>query len=151
MGKNSNIERLKEKYEQLKKSSTLEEYTSSFRDYFGVLNDDDVNTKVLETLYYNFIEQTFNQTKREKFLVSEAENIYNKIEGKVDKNIKEDLEIYDFLQDEIAGNYGLQSFICGFTLANELNKSTKDCINNDKNLKGIIQKYKNIKGGMKDE
>lgn len=143
------IDEIKEKYEKLKNSTSLNEYTKNFREYFNVLNDTTTNTKLLEILYNDFVEQSFNQTQREKFLVRETEKVYDKIKNNLDESVKEDFEIYDFLQYKISDNYGLQSFLCGFTLANELNKATNNYVENDEILKEIIQKYKHKKGGVK--
>ena len=62
---------------------------------------------------------------------------------------KEQLKIYDYLHNEMSEIQGFTSFVYGFCIAKELNRTTDSYIKDDKILNEIINKLKtiNTKGG----
>ena len=143
------IEDIKKDYKNIKNNITAEEYIEDFRKSFKIVQDEKVNTNFLKELYYEFVIHTFKQTNAEKFLVNQLADIEELLMCKFNDTQKEQLKIYDYLHNEMSEIQGFTSFIYGFCIANELNKTADNLLKCDKILNEIINKLKNIntKGG----
>lgn len=135
--------------EDIKNNITAEEYIEDFRKSFKIAQDEKVNTNFLKELYYEFIIHTFRQSKSEQFIISKLADLEEELIKTFNGKQKEQLKIYDYLHNELAEIQGFTSFIYGFCMAKELNRTTDSYIKDDKILNEIINKLKTInsKGG----
>lgn len=135
--------------EDIKNNITAEEYIEDFRKSFKIAQDEKVNTNFLKELYYEFIIHTFRQSKSEQFIISKLADLEEELIKTFNGKQKEQLKIYDYLHNELAEIQGFTSFIYGFCMAKELNRTTDSYINDNKILNEIINKLKtiNTKGG----
>lgn len=135
--------------EDIKNNITAEEYIEDFRKSFKIAQDEKVNTNFLKELYYEFIIHTFRQSKSEQFIISKLTDLEEELIKTFNGKQKEQLKIYDYLHNELAEIQGFISFIYGFCMAKELNRTTDSYIKDDKILNEIINKLKTInsKGG----
>lgn len=136
-------------YANIKNNITAEEYIDDFRKSFKTLQDEKVNTNFLKELYYEFIIHTFRQSKSEQFIISKLADLEEELIKTFNGKQKEQLKNYDYLHNELAEIQGFTSFIYGFCMAKELNRTTDSYINANKILNEIINKLKtiNTKGG----
>lgn len=143
------IEDIKKDYKNIKNNITAEEYIDDFREAFNTIKDNNLNTNFLKELYYEFVIHTFKQTSAEKFLVNQLADIEELLMLKFNNTQKEQLKIYDYLHNEMSEIQGFTSFVYGFCIANELNKTSDNFLKDDKILNEIINKLKtlSIKGG----
>ena len=135
--------------ENIRNNITAEEYIEDFRKSFKTEQDEKVNTNFLKELYYEFVIHTFKQTNEEKLLVNQLADIEELLMCKFNDTQKEQLKIYDYLHNEMSEIQGFTSFVYGFCIANELNKTSDNFLKDDKILNEIINKLKtlSIKGG----
>lgn len=147
------IEDVKNEYQEIKQTITADEYINDFKKEFRVMQKDRVNTSLLKELYYEFLIYTFKQTESERFIVGKLADIEEDLTKTFNDTQKEQLKIYNYLQSEMADNEAFNSFLWGFSLANELNASSNSYATNNKILNEIIQKYKttNNKGGENND
>ena len=143
------IEKNKKDYKNIKKNITAEEYIDDFRKSFKIVQDEKVNSNFLKELYYEFIIHTFKQSKLEQFIISKLADLEADLIKSFNDTQKGQLKIYDYLHNEMSEIQGFTSFIYGFCVANELNKTTDNFLKDDKILNEIINKLKtlSIKGG----
>ena len=135
--------------EDIKNNITAEEYIEDFRENFNTIQDNNLNTNFLKELYYEFVIHTFKQSKSEQFIISKLADLEEDLIKTFNEKQKEQLKIYDYFHNELAEIQGFTSFVYGFCIANELNKSADNFLKDDKILNEIINKLKtiNTKGG----
>lgn len=140
---------IEDEYSNIKNNITAEEYIEDFRKSFKIAQDEKVNSNFLKELYYEFVIHTFKQTNAEKFLINQLADIEELLMLKFNNTQKEQLKIYDYLHNELAEIQGFTSFVYGFCIANELNKTADNFLKDNKILNEIINKLKtiNTKGG----
>lgn len=137
----------------MKNKVTSEEYIEDFKKNFKLVQDEPVNINLLKEIYYEFLIYNFKQTESERFIVSKLAYIEESLTKEFNNTQKEQLKIYNYLHNEMADNEAFNSFLWGFSLANELNMSSNNYSTNNKILNEIIQKYKKInnKGGENND
>lgn len=151
-----NMDDVKKEYGEIKDKVTAEEYIEEFKKSFNLVNllnrKEPVNTNLLKELYYEFIIYNFKQSDSQEFILDKLTEIEEILTEKFTDTQKEQLKIYNYLQNEMADDEAFHSFLWGFSLANELNMSSNSYATNDKILSDIMQKYKPIsKGGESNE
>ena len=143
------IEDIKNEYKKIKNDITAVEYVEDFKKAFNAIQEEKVNTNLLKELYYEFLINSFRQSKSEQFIISKLADLEEDLIKSFSEKQKEQLKIYDYLHNELAEIQGFTSFIYGFCMANELNMSSNNYATNNKILNEIIQKYK--EGGFNNE
>lgn len=143
------IEDIKNEYKKIKNDITAVEYVEDFKKAFNAIQEEKVNTNLLKELYYEFLINTFRQSKSEQFIISKLADLEEDLIKSFSEKQKEQLKIYDYLHNELAETQNFTSFIYGYCMANELNMSSNNYTTNDKILNEIIQKYK--EGGFNNE
>ena len=143
------IEDIKNEYKKMKNDITAVEYVEDFKKAFNAIQEEKVNTNLLKELYYEFLINTFRQSKSEQFIISRLADLEEDLIKSFSEKQKEQLKIYDYLHNELAETQNFTSFIYGYCMANELNMSSNNYTTNDKILNEIIQKYK--EGGFNNE
>lgn len=143
------IEDIKNEYKKIKNDITAVEYVEDFKKAFNAIQEEKVNTNLLKELYYEFLINSFRQSKSEQFIISKLADLEEDLIKSFSEKQKEQLKIYDYLHNELAETQNFTSFIYGYCMANELNMSSNNYTTNDKILNEIIQKYK--EGGFNNE
>ena len=143
------IEDIKNEYKKIKNDITAVEYVEDFKKAFNAIQEEKFNTNLLKELYYEFLINTFRQSKSEQFIISMLADLEEDLIKSFSEKQKEQLKIYDYLHNELAETQNFTSFIYGFCMANELNMSSNNYATNNKILNEIIQKYK--EGGFNNE
>lgn len=143
------IEDIKNEYKKMKNDITAVEYVKEFKKTFNTIQDEKVNSNLLKELYYEFVINTFRQSKSEQFIINKLADLEEDLTKSFNEKQKEQLKIYDYLHNELAETQNFTSFIYGFCMANELNMSSNNYATNNKILNEIIQKYK--EGGFNNE
>lgn len=147
---------IKKEYGEIKNKVTAEEYIEDFKKKFNVFNlfnkKETVNTNLLKEIFYEFLIYNFKQSDSQKFILDKLTDIEEVLTEKFDDTQKEQLKIYNYLQNEMADDDAFNSFLWGFSLANELNMSSNSYAKNNNILSDIIQKYKQTsEGGESNE
>ena len=143
------IENIKNEYKKIKNDITAVEYVKEFKKTFNTIQEEKVNINLLKELYYEFLINTFRQSKSEQFIISKLADLEEDLTKSFNEKQKEQLKIYDYLHNELAETQSFTSFIYGFCMANELNMSSNNYITNNNILKEIVQKYK--EGGANND
>ena len=143
------IEDIKNEYKKIKNDITAVEYVKEFKKTFNTIQEEKVNINLLKELYYEFLINTFRQSKSEQFIISKLADLEEDLTKSFNEKQKEQLKIYDYLHNELAETQSFTSFIYGFCMANELNMSSNNYITNNNILKEIVQKYK--EGGANND
>ena len=143
------IEDIKNEYKKIKNDITAVEYVEDFKKAFNAIQEEKVNTNLLKELYYEFLINTFRQSKSEQFIISKLADLEEDLTKSFNEKQKEQLKIYDYLHNELAETQNFTSFVYGYCMANELNMSSNNYATNNKILNEIIQKYK--EGGFNNE
>ena len=143
------IEDIKNEYKKIKNYITAVEYVKEFKKTFNTIQEEKVNSNLLKELYYEFVINTFRQSKSEQFIINKLADLEEDLTKSFNEKQKEQLKIYDYLHNELAETQNFTSFIYGFCMANELNMSSNNYATNNKILNEIIQKYK--EGGANND
>ena len=143
------IEDIKNEYKKIKNDITAVEYVEDFKKAFNAIQEEKVNTNLLKELYYEFLINTFRQSKSEQFIISKLADLEEDLIKSFSEKQKEQLKIYDYLHNELAETQNFTSFVYGYCMANELNMSSNNYATNNKILNEIIQKYK--EGGANND
>lgn len=139
-----NKEELKQELDELKqKYDSIDEYKKEFHEHFETIDKNNTNTKVLRELFFSFIDQLPQNSKIYDYIFNELTNVENELIKTLDDKQKQLFSIYDYLQSEFLNDYGLESFIHGFTLANELKVESNNYSNSSDLIKEQIEKLKN--------
>ena len=143
------IEDIKNEYKKIKNDITAVEYVEDFKKAFNAIQEEKVNTNLLKELYYEFLINTFRQSKSEQFIISRLADLEEDLIKSFSEKQKEQLKIYDYLHNELAETQNFTSFIYGYCMANELNMSSNNYATNNNIINEIIQRYK--EGGVNNE
>ena len=143
------IEDIKNEYKKMKNDITAVEYVKEFKKTFNTIQEEKVNSNLLKELYYEFVINTFRQSKSEQFIINKLADLEKDLTKSFNEKQKEQLKIYDYLHNELAETQNFTSFIYGFCMANELNMSSNNYATNNKILNEIIQRYK--EGGANND
>ena len=143
------IEDIKNEYKKMKNDITAVEYVKEFKKTFNTIQEEKVNSNLLKELYYEFVINTFRQSKSEQFIINKLADLEEDLTKSFNEKQKEQLKIYDYLHNELAETQNFTSFIYGFCMANELNMSSNNYATNNKILNEIIQRYK--EGGANND
>lgn len=138
-----NKEKLKKKLNEVKqKYDSVDEYRQEFHKHFDTIDTSNINTKVLKELFSSFIDQLPQTSKVYDYIFSELNDVENKIVTTLDENQKELFKMYNYIQSEFLNECGLEAFVHGFALANELNVESKSYSNNNNLIKNQLQELK---------
>ena len=77
-------------------------------------------TKAIEELYYEFIDLAYKHTTLYTFILDKMVDVENNIRQTLTPKQKEAFEAYEYLTSEFSDDFGLQSFIYGYALGQEL-------------------------------
>ena len=139
----SDKEKLKEEINVVKNNSnTAEDTAQAFDDFYDLLASKRVNLKVLDCLFTNFVSLWYQHTKTYKFLNNKAYEIDAKLKPTLDNTQKELFEQYETVQNEFLNDYGLQAFVTGVLLADEIKDEMKQFSNDNNELKDLINSIK---------
>ena len=141
---------IEDEYSNIKNNITAEEYIEDFRETFNTIQDNNLNTNFLKELYYEFVIHTFKQSKSEQFIISKLADLEEDLIKTFNEKQKEQLKIYDYLNNEMSAIQGFTSFVYGFCIAKQLNRAIDSYIKDDKILNEIINKLKTINKGGED-
>lgn len=116
-----NKEELKKKIKEIMAStSRVQEHIDSFDNCFESEVSKRTNKKVLEELFYEFIDLAYKNTTLYKFMINNMADIDEKLRLTLTPEQKELVEAYYFLSTTISDDFGLQSFIYGYALGQQL-------------------------------
>lgn len=123
-------EELKKQVEEVKKSnSSVQEHIDAFDSFFKSEVSKRTNKKVLEELFYEFIDLAYKHTTLYTFILDKIVEVENKIIGTLTPKQKEILDAYEYLTSELSSDFGLQSFIYGYALGQQLQVETNIATN----------------------
>ena len=101
-------------------TSRVQEHIDSFDNCFKSEVSKKNKKKVLEELFYEFIDLAYKNTTLYKFMINNMVDIDEKLRLTLTPEQKELLEAYYFLSTTISDDFGLQSFIYGYALGQQL-------------------------------
>lgn len=137
---------LEKDFEDLKMSTdTVKEHMKAFDLFFKKETADRINTNILDTIYYDFIDLAYKSTTVYKFILDKIIEVEDELLPTFNAKQKKLFKYYDYLEDKLADDFGLQSFIYGYTLGSELQKESSDYQKNNENLKQILENIKSTK------
>ena len=144
MEKSKNQEEIEQKLEKIKNEKDIvQEYIKIFNEKFKTLDTNKVNTNILESIFRDFVDQVYKPTKKYQFILDKIVEVEKELKLNLNARQKELLEIYEFLQFHMIDESSLQSFLFGYTLANELKIEAKNYNNNDVRIKQQIRNINN--------
>ena len=114
-------EELEEKVKEIKNTtSRVGEHIEAFDTFFESEVANRTNKKVLEELFNEFIDLAYKHTTLYKFMLNNIADIDEKLRATFNDEQKELYEAYDYLQTAMSDDFGLQSFIYGYALGQQL-------------------------------
>ena len=133
---------LKQEVENIEKSKDIvKEYIQDFQEKFKRIdNSNQVDTKVLENVFYEYIEQTYKTTKISQYLLNEIVKVENQLISSFDKEQEELFEIYNYLQSKLVDDSSLQAFIYSYCFTKELIEEANNYSNSNNQIQQQIQK-----------
>ena len=112
---------LEEQVNEVKKStSRIKEHMDAFDTFFKSEVSKRTCTKAIEELYYEFIDLAYKHTTLYTFISDKMVDVKNNIIKTLTPKQKEAFEAYEYLTNEFSDDFGLQSFIYGYALGQEL-------------------------------
>lgn len=103
-----------------KSTSRFQEHIDAFDTFFKSEVSKRTSTKALEELYYEFIDLAYKHTTLYTFILDKMVDIENEIRQTLTPEQKKVFEAYEYLTNEFSDDFGLQSFIYGYDLGQEL-------------------------------
>lgn len=103
-----------------KSTSRIKEHMDAFDTFFKSEVSKRASTKALEELYYEFIDLAYKHTTLYTFILDKIVDVENNIRQTLTPKQKEEFEAYEYLTNEFSDDFGLQSFIYGYALGQEL-------------------------------
>ena len=103
-----------------KSTSRFQEHIDAFDTFFKSEVSKRTSTKALEELYYEFIDLAYKHTTLYTFILDKMVDIENEIRQTLTPEQKKVFEAYEYLTNEFSDDFGLQSFIYGYALGQEL-------------------------------
>lgn len=133
---------LKQEVENIEKSKDIvKEYIQDFQEKFKRIdNSNQVDTKVLENVFYEYIEQTYKTTKISQYLLNEIVKVENQLISSFDKEQEELFEIYNYLQSKLVDDSSLQAFIYSYCFTKTLIEEANNYSNSNNQIQQQIQK-----------
>lgn len=114
-------EELEEKVKEIKDTtSRVQEHIDAFDKYFESEVAKRTSKKVLEELFNEFIDLAYKHTTLYKFMLNNIANIDEKLRATFNDEQKELYEAYEYITSEANDDFGLQSFIYGYCLGQQL-------------------------------
>ena len=112
---------IKEQVKEIMESNNrVQEHIHFFDKFFESEVSKRTNKKVLEELFNNFIDLPYKHTNLYKYMINKISEIDTELRPTLDEKQKELYEAYDYLQTAILDDFGLQSFIYGYALGQQL-------------------------------
>lgn len=142
-----NKEELEQEVNHLEESTNrVQEYIQEFQKTFNkIQNTNQLDTKVLEKLFFEFMEQTYKTTNISKFLLDEIVKVEKELRSSFNKEQEELFAIYDYLQNKLIDDTGLQTFVYSYCLTKNLIEETNNYTNSNKIIQKQVQELKNNK------
>ena len=104
----------------------MKEYQKLFEETFDVVKSSRVETKMLKSLFYDYIEQIYKPTTVYQFILDELNATYDELSKRLDDTGIELLKKYEYLQGEFLDDSSMQSFVYGYILASNLYDECKN-------------------------
>lgn len=124
----------------------VQEYIQEFQKSFNKIeNSNKLDTKVLEKLFLEFMEQTYKTTNTYNFLIDEIVKVEKKLLSSFNKEQEELFEIYSYLQSELFNDSSLQAFIYSYCLTKALIEESNSYSKTNNQIQQQIQKLKDNK------
>lgn len=114
-------EELEEQIKEIKETtSRVQEHIDAFDNYFESEVSKRTNKKVLEELFNEFIDLAYKHTTLYKFMLNNIADIDEKLRQTFSPEQKELFEAYEYLTNETNDDFGLQSFVYGYALGQQI-------------------------------
>ena len=110
----------KEVKEIMESTSRVQEHINSFDAFFEAEVSKRTNKNVLESLFSDFIDIAYKHTTLYKFMMDKMANIDTDFRPTLSPKQKELFDAYEYLTDTITDDFGLQSFVYGYALGQQL-------------------------------
>lgn len=110
----------KEVKEIMESTSRVQEHINSFDAFFEAEVSKRTNKNVLESLFNDFIDIAYKHTTLYKFMMDKMANIDTDFRPTLSPKQKELFDAYEYLTDTITDDFGLQSFVYGYALGQQL-------------------------------
>ena len=110
----------KEVKEIMESTNRVQEHINSFDSFFESEVSKRTNKNVLESLFNDFIDIAYKHTTLYKFMMDKMANIDTDFRPTLTTEQKELFDAYEYLTDTITDDFGLQSFVYGFALGQQL-------------------------------
>ena len=138
---------LKQEVEKIEKSKDLvKEYIQDFQEKFNKIDNlNQVDTKVLKHLFYEYIEQTYKTTKISQYLLDEIVKVEKQLLSSFSKKQEELFEVYSYLQSKLVDDSALQAFIYSYCFTKALIEEANNYSNSNNQIQQQIQKLKGNK------
>lgn len=142
-----NKDKLKQEVEKIEKSKDMvKEYIQDFQEKFSKIdNSNQVDTKVLKNVFYEYIEQTYKTTKISQYLLDEIVKVEKQLLSSFSKKQEELFEIYSYLQSKLVDDSALQAFIYSYCFTKDLIEEANNYSNSNNQIQQQIQKLKGNK------
>ena len=123
-------EELEIQVNEVKKStSRIKEHIDAFDAFFKSEVSKRASTKALEELYYEFIDLAYKHTTLYTFILEKMIDIDTDFRPTLTNKQKELFDAYEYLTDTITDDFGLQSFVYGFALGQQLQIDSNNAMN----------------------
>lgn len=138
---------LKQEVEKIEKSKDLvKEYIQDFQEKFNKIDNlNQVDTKVLKHLFYEYIEQTYKTTKISQYLLDEIVKVEKQLLSSFSKKQEELFELYSYLQSKLVDDSALQAFIYSYCFTQALIEKANNYSNSNNQIQQQVQKLKDNK------
>ena len=142
-----NKEELEQEIKNLEESTDrVQEYIQEFQKSFNKIeNSNKLDTKVLEKLFFEFMEQTYKTTYISQFLLDEIVKVEKQLKSSFNKEQEELFAIYDYLQNKLIDDSSLQTFIYSHCFTKALIEESNSYSNFNNQIQQQIQKLKGNK------
>lgn len=115
--------------EIMESTSRVQEHIEAFDTFFEAEVAKRTNKKVLESLFNDFIDIAYKHTTLYKFMMDKMVNIDTDFRPTLTNKQKELFDAYEYLTDTITDDFGLQSFVYGFALGQQLQIDSNNAMN----------------------
>lgn len=110
----------KEVKEIMESTNRVQEHIGAFDSFFESEVAKRTNKKVLEELFNNFIDLPYKHTNLYKYMINKMSEIDTELRPTLTFDQKNLFDAYDYLQTAISDDFGLQSFVYGYALGQQL-------------------------------
>ena len=124
-----NKEELKKKVEEiLESTSRVQEHIDNFDNFFESEVSKRTNKQVLENLFNDFIRLAYRHTTLYKFMLHSIASIDEQLKATLTNEQRELFDAYEYLTNEASDDFGLQSFVYGYALGQQLQIESNNAI-----------------------